>query len=32
METYCVTCKTKTANKNPSVRRIKQNRLILLFF
>ena len=25
METYCVTCKKKTANKNSSVRRTKQN-------
>ena len=28
METYCVTCK-KNANKNCSVRRTRQNRLML---
>ena len=30
METYCVTCTKNAANKNSSVRRTKQNRLILL--
>ena len=30
METYCVSCKKNTANKNSSVKRIKQNRLMLL--
>ena len=30
METYFVSCKKNTANKNSSVRRIKQNMLILL--
>ena len=30
METYCVTCKKKTANKNYSVRSTKQNILMLL--
>ena len=30
METYYVTCKKNTANKNSSVRRTKQNRLTLL--
>ena len=27
METYCVSCKKNSANKNASVRRTKQNRL-----
>ena len=30
METYCDSCKKNTANKNSSVRRTKQNRLMLL--
>ena len=30
METYCVSCKKYTANKNSSVRKTKQNRLMLL--
>ena len=30
METYCVTYKKNTANKNSSVRRTKQNRLMLV--
>ena len=30
METYCVSSKKNTANKNSSVRKTKQNRLILL--
>ena len=30
METYYVTCEKNTANKNSSVRKTKQNRLILL--
>ena len=33
METYCASCKKKkknTANENPSVRKTKQNRLMLL--
>ena len=30
METYCVSCKKYIANKNSSVRKTKQNRLILL--
>ena len=30
METYCVSCKKYTANENSSVRRTKQNRLMLL--
>ena len=30
METYCVSCKKNTANKNPNVRKSKQNRLMLL--
>ena len=30
METYCVSGKKYTANKNSSVRKIKQNRLMLL--
>ena len=30
MENYCVSCKKYTANKNSSVRKTKQNRLILL--
>ena len=30
METYCLSCQKNTANKNSSVRRTKQNRLILL--
>ena len=30
METYCISCKINTANKNLSIRRTKQNRLMLL--
>ena len=30
METYCVSCKKNTANKNSSVRKTKQNKLMLL--
>ena len=30
METYCVSCKKYTANENSSVRKTKQNILILL--
>ena len=30
METYCVSCKKYTENKNSSVRKTKQNRLIML--
>ena len=30
METYCISCKKKTANENSSVRKTKQNRIILL--
>ena len=30
MDTYCVSCKKNTANKNSSVRRTKQNRLMLV--
>ena len=30
METYRVSCKKKTANKNSSVRKTKQNRLMIL--
>ena len=30
METYCVSCKRYTAKENSSVRKTKQNRLILL--
>ena len=30
METYCETCKKITANKNSSVRRTKQNSIMLL--
>ena len=30
MKTYCVSCKKKTANQISSVRRTKQNKLILL--
>ena len=30
METYCVSCKENTANENLSVRKTKQNRLMLL--
>ena len=30
METYCVNCKKYTANENSSVRKIRQNRLLLL--
>ena len=30
MKTYCVSCKKYTANENSSVRRTKQNRLMLL--
>ena len=29
METFCVSCKKNTGNKNASVRKIKQNRLIV---
>ena len=29
-ETYCVSCKKNITNENSSVRRIKQNRLMLL--
>ena len=29
METYCVSCKKYTANANSSVRKTKQNRLML---
>ena len=30
METYCVSCNKNTANENSSVRKTKQNRLMLL--
>ena len=30
METYCVSCKKNTVNKNSSVRRTKQNRLMVV--
>ena len=30
METYCVSCKKYTANKNSSFKKTKQNRLMLL--
>ena len=30
METYCVSCKKYTANENSSVRKTKQNKLMLL--
>ena len=30
METYCVSCKKYTSNKNSSVRKTKQNRLMVL--
>ena len=30
MESYCVSCKKYIADKNSSVRKTKQNRLILL--
>ena len=30
MKTYCVSCKKYTANENSSVRKTKQNRLMLL--
>ena len=30
METYCVSCKKHTGNENSSVRKAKQNRLMLL--
>ena len=30
MEMYCVSCKKNTANENSSVRKTKQNRLMLL--
>ena len=30
METYCISCKKNTANENLSVRKSKQNRLMLL--
>ena len=31
METYCVSCKKYTESKNSSVRKTKQNRLIMLY-
>ena len=30
METYCVSCKKNSENENSSVRKTKQNRLMLL--
>ena len=30
METYCVSCKKNTAHKNSTVRKTKQNRLMLV--
>ena len=30
MKKYCITCKENTANENSSVRKTKQNRLMLL--
>ena len=30
MQIYCVSCKKNTANENSSVKKTKQNRLILL--
>ena len=30
METYCFSCKKKTANENSSVKKSKQNRLTIL--
>ena len=30
METYCFCCKKNTANKNSSIRRTKQNRLMFV--
>ena len=30
MDTYCVSCKKYTTNENSSVRKTKQNRLMLL--
>ena len=30
METYCVTCKKNTRNKNSTVKRTKRNRLLLV--
>ena len=30
METYCLSCKKNTADKNPNVQKTKQNRLMLL--
>ena len=30
METYCVSCRRYTENKNSNVRKTKQNRLMLL--
>ena len=30
METYCLSCKKNTADKNPNVRKTKQNRLMVL--
>ena len=30
MGTYCVSCKKNTANENSSVRKTKQNRLMIL--
>ena len=32
MKTYCISCKKNTANKNSSVRKTKQNRLMVLNF
>ena len=32
METYCISCKKNTENKNPSVRRTKPNRLMFVMF
>ena len=29
METYCVSCKKKTTNENSSVRKTKQDRLLI---
>ena len=31
METYCVSCKRNTANKNSSIRKTKQNGLMLVW-
>ena len=30
MEKYCVSCKLNTANENSSIRRTKQNRVMLV--